>query len=101
MTSYGEQNFDVEKWSHLHSFSVEKYQNMADLDKLAETDLVPFRYFVVKKVINLREFSIFYRKLTKLSDNIWNNYNNNTAVAMLMNLMLKSGAFLSTKSLIT
>jgi len=49
VTSYGEQNFDPEKWSHLHSFSVEKYQNMEDLDKLAETDLVPFRYFVVKK----------------------------------------------------
>jgi len=46
VTTYGEGKFDPTRWDHLHSFSAEKYQDMKDLDKLTETDLVPFKYFL-------------------------------------------------------
>jgi len=43
--NYGQEEFDLNKWSHMHTYSKEKYEKMGDLQTLTEQESVPFQYY--------------------------------------------------------
>jgi len=49
--NYGQEEFDLNNWSHMHTYSKEKYEKMGDLQTLTEQESVPFQYYDVQRII--------------------------------------------------
>jgi len=45
---YGQEEFDLKKWSHLHYYSRQKYEKMEGLETLTDQERIPYQYYEVK-----------------------------------------------------